>query len=484
MHLSRVPALLVFGLAAVHVAGAIAGDEQRPRNFVFFLIDDLGWTDVGCYGGQYYETPNIDRLAGQGMRFTDAYAACCVCSPTRASILTGKYPARLHVTHAIPIEGWRRLKEPPPLLPPTYVKNLPLDEVTIAEALKPAGYATGTFGKWHVCWDKAFYPENQGFDVNVGGNNMGNPGNYFHPYDGKWRMTRNHPWVRWHTVEGGAPGEYLTDRLTDEAVRFIEQNRNQPFFLYLPHYAVHTPIQAKKEIIAKYEAKPKDQHHNNVKYAAMIDSVDQSVGRVLKKLEELGIAGHTVVIFTSDNGGHGRITSHHPLRGNKGNFYEGGIRVPLVVKWPGVVESGSVCSAPVTSTDFYPTILQIAGLPLRSEQHMDGASLMPLLRQSGSLKRDSLYWHFPHYIGAGHPDPATPVSVIRQGNWKLLENLEEDRLELYNLKKDIGETKNLAGEMPEKAMALQLALARWRVSAGAQMPTPNPSYQPAVDGSN
>jgi len=469
-------------MAALQAAGAIAGDEQRPPNVVFFLIDDLGWTDVGCYGSRYYETPNIDRLAGQGMRFTDAYAACCVCSPTRAGILTGKYPARLHVTHAIPIEGWRRLKEPPPLLPPTYVKNLPLDEVTIAEALKPAGYATGTFGKWHVCWDKAFYPQAQGFDVNVGGNNMGNPGNYFHPYDGQWRMTRNHPWIRWRTVEGGAPGEYLTDRLTDEAVRFVEHNRNQPFLLYLSHYAVHTPIQAKKEIIAKYEARPKDQHHNNAKYAAMIDSVDQSVGRVLKKLEELGIAERTVVLFTSDNGGHGSITSHHPLRGNKGNFYEGGIRVPLVVRWPGVVESGSVCSVPVTSTDFYPTILQIAGLPLRPEQHMDGTSLVPLLRQSGSLKRDSLYWHFPHYIGAGHPNPATPVSVIRQGDWKLLENLEDGQLELYNLEEDVGETENLVRKMPEKARALREELANWRGCVGAQMPMPNPTHQPSTEG--
>ncbi|MDP6633622.1 MAG: sulfatase [Phycisphaerae bacterium] len=471
------------GLGATLAAmiGSSAVGRQAPKkktNFIFFLIDDLGWTDVGCYGSRYYETPNIDRLARGGMRFSDAYAASCVCSPTRASILTGKYPGRLHITHAIPIQGASRLKGPLPLLPAIYTKNLPLEEVTIAEALKDAGYVSASMGKWHVCWDKGYYPEDQGFDLNVGGNNMGNPGNYFHPYQGSWRMTSKHPLIRWNTLPDGKPGEYLTDRLTDEAVKFIDKNRQRPFFLYLSHYAVHTPIQAKKKILAKYKKKPKAKRHKNAGYAAMIESVDQSVGRVLKKLDDLGLADRTVVIFASDNGGHGRITSHHPLRGNKGNFYEGGIRVPLIVKWPGVVKPGSQCPTPVISTDFYPTMLAMAGLPLRPEQHIDGKNIVPLLKQSGGLKRDALYWHFPNYIGAGHPNAARPCSVIRKGDWKLIEFLEDNRVELYNLKDDLSEKTDLASKMPDKANALRRMLEQWRKDANVQMPKPNPKYRP------
>ena len=288
--MKRTLALLLI-LAALPVGTASA----KPKlNVVLFLIDDLGWTDVGCYGSGYYETPNIDRLAQQGMKFTDAYATCCVCSPTRASILTGKYPGRLHITHAIPIQVAFRYKKPLPLLPAIYTKNLPLEEVTIAEALKDAGYVSASMGKWHVCWDKGFYPQDQGFDLNVGGNNMGNPGNYFHPYQGAWRMTPKHPLTRWNTLPDGKPGEYLTDRLTDEAITFIDKNRDRPFFLYLSHYAVHTPLHAKKKIIDKYKKKPATKHHRNATYAAMIDSVDQSVGRVMKRLDNLGIADRTV----------------------------------------------------------------------------------------------------------------------------------------------------------------------------------------------
>lgn len=445
-------------------------------NFVFFLVDDLGWTDVGCYGSDFYETPNIDRLARQGMRFTDAYAACCVCSPTRAAILTGKYPGRLHITHAIPIRGDLRLKGPLPLVSADYVMNLPLEEVTIAEALKDAGYVSAAIGKWHVCWDKGYYPEDQGFDLNVGGNNMGNPGNYFFPYEGAWRMTKEHPLIRWNTLPDGKPGEYLTDRLTDEAIGFIEKNSKEPFFLYLSHYAVHTPLHAKDDMIAKYERKPKSERHNNAKYAAMIESVDQSMGRVLETLENLGLDEQTVVLFASDNGGFGKVTSHYPLRGNKGNFYEGGIRVPMIVRWPGVVEANSECTVPVTSTDFYPTMLTMAGLPQRPEQHMDGVDLVPLLKQNGSVERDALYWHFPNYIGAGHPDPATPCSVIRAGDWKLIESFEDERLELYNLKEDLGETNNLAAEQPDRAGQLHEKLKQWRRDAAVQMPTRNPLY--------
>ncbi|NQT16139.1 MAG: sulfatase, partial [Planctomycetes bacterium] len=443
---------------------------------VFFLIDDLGWTDVACYGSDFYETPNIDRLAREGMHFTDAYAACCVCSPTRVSVLTGKYPARLHITHAIPIQGSSRLKGPLPLVPADYCKNLPLEEVTIAEALKPAGYLSASIGKWHVCWEGAYYPEHQGFDLNVAGNNMGNPGTYFHPYQGRWRMTRQHPWIEWRTIEGGSPGEYLTDRLTDEAIAFIAENRDRPFLLYFPHYAVHTPLQARLQLIEKYERKPRGEHHQNPVYAAMIESVDQSVGTVLRRIEKLGLAENTVVIFNSDNGGNGRVTSHHPLRGCKGNFYEGGTRVPLIVKWPGVVQPGSVCRVPVISNDFFPTLLEIAGLPLRPEQHVDGVSLMPLLKQTGQLESRPLFWHFPNYIGAKHPGAARPMSVVRSGDFKLLEFLEDNRVELYNLRKDLGEQHDLADTMPEQAAKLRRLLANWRTAAGVQMPRPNPAF--------
>ena len=277
---------------------------DRP-NIVFILTDDLGWTDLGCCGSTYYETPHIDRLAAEGMRFTDGYAAGCVCSPTRASILTGKYPARLHITAAIPVEGHLRLSSPPRLLPRPYCHNLPLEEVTIAKAFRESGYATAIVGKWHVCWDKEFFPEHHGFDVNIGGNGMGNPGSYFFPYKGQWRMTPNHPWVRWQTIHGGRPGEYLTDRLADEAIRLIKDYHAQrrPFFLYFAHYAVHSPLQAKTAMIAKYRGKRATPEHHDPVYAAMIQSVDESVGRVLQTLDELGIAKNTIVVFTSDNGG-------------------------------------------------------------------------------------------------------------------------------------------------------------------------------------
>ena len=457
---------------------SFGGAAENPRlNIVFILIDDMGWTDLGCYGSDYYETPNVDRLAQQGMKFTDAYAASCVCSPTRVSILTGKYPGRLHITHAIPIQGAERIKEPLPLLEAIYRKNLPLEEVTIAEALKPGGYVSASMGKWHVCWEKEFYPKAQGFDLNVGGNNMGNPGNYFYPYNGAWRMTKKHPMTRWNTLPNGKKGEYLTDRLTDEAIKFIDKNKARPFFLYLSHYAVHTPLQAPDKLIKKYKKKPVGKRHRNPVYAAMVESVDHSVGRIMSKLEQLGIADDTVVFFTSDNGGHGRITSHLPLRGNKGNFYEGGIRVPLIVRWPGVVKPGSQCKVPVISTDFFPTILEIAGLPSRPECHLDGVDMVPLLKGQRSIDRDALYWHYPNYIGAGHPGGARPCSVVRKGDWKLIESLEDNRLELFDLSKDLGETNDLAAVMPEKAGLLKNLLDDWRKKAGVQMPRINPDFQ-------
>ena len=306
---------------------------------------------------------------------------------------------------------------------------------------------------------------------------MGNPGNYFYPYNGSWRMTKKHPVTRWNTLPNGKPGEYLTDRLTDEALTFISKNKERQFFLYLSHYAVHTPLQAPQKIVNKFKQIPCGDRHNNPVYAAMIESVDQSVGRVMKKLKEVGIDNNTVVIFTSDNGGHGRITSHAPLRGNKGNFYEGGIRVPLIVKWPNVVELGSECNTPVMGTDFFPTILDIVGLKSRPECHIDGVNIVPLLKQKvDHLERDDLYWHYLNYIGAGHPGGARPCSVIRKGDWKLIESLENGQLELFNLKEDLGEKNNLALTLPRKANELLQALHTWRRDAKVQMPKPNPSF--------
>ena len=460
-----------------------AFEESQPPNIVVFMIDDLGYSDVGCYGSDYYETPHVDRLASEGMKFTNAYSASMVCSPTRASFLTGKYPGRLHITHAIPIEGHRRLKNTK-FMDADYTKNLPLEEVTIAEALKPYGYRSAAIGKWHVSWDEGFYPEHQGFDVNIGGNNMGNPGNYFCPYNGKWRMTADHPYVEWNVLPQCEEEEYLTDRLTVEAENFIDNNKDRPFFVYMQHYAVHTPIQARKALIEKYERKPVDtaKGHTNPKYAAMIESVDQSVGRILQKLKDLNLEDNTIVVFTSDNGGHGRITSNWPFRGNKGNFYEGGIRIPLIVKWPDLIKANSGNETPVITSDLYPTLLGLAGLPLKPEQHLDGIDLSRLLTKNEQVDRgDALYWHFPNYIGGGHPDGVGPCSVIRDADWKLIEYLDDGRMELFNLKDDPAETTDRADELPAKANELRQKLDSWRISVKAQSPRPNPEYRAALN---
>jgi len=467
--------------------GLSAGDgPARKPNFVFFLIDDMGWTDVGCYGSSFYETPNIDRLAAEGMRFTDAYAACPVCSPTRASILTGKYPARLGITQWI---GARQK-------PTRYGDHLPLEELTIAEVLKSNGYATGFVGKWHLAPRDSdsradFYPDRQGFDINIAGNHWGAPATYFYPYQkGKRTMETMPP--------GGTPGEYLTDRLTDESLKFLEANKDGPFLLYLSHYAVHAPLQSKQDLTEKYKAKAEKipeatspaflperdsvtrQVQDRPVYAGMIESVDQSVGRVLNKLDELGVAENTIVIFMSDNGGlstrpkkRNTSTSNLPLRAGKGWLYEGGIREPMIIKWPGVVRPGSVCSEPVTSTDFYPTMLEMSSLPLVPKQHVDGVSLLPLLKNEGTLKRKAIYWHYPHYHGSGN----RPSGAVRAGDYKLIEWYENNRIELYNLKNDIGEKHDLSTEMPKKAAELRKMLHTWRKGVNAKMPVPDPEYK-------
>jgi arylsulfatase A-like enzyme len=465
-HSSAFLTLLVsFVLAGQFKLQAARADDPRPSppNFIFILIDDMGWKDLGCYGNTFHETPHIDRLAAQGMKFTQAYAAAPVCSPTRASILTGKYPARLHLTDFLTGRSDRPSQK---LLRPKALQYLPLEEVTIAKALKPLGYVSGSIGKWHL-GTEPYFPEKHGFDLNIGGTDTGSPpGGHFR--------------FRTPTLVARYASEYLSDRLTEEAEWFIENNRDRPFFLYLSHYAVHIPLQAKKPLIDKYQVKAAAMNAPcNPLYGAMVESVDDSVGRIMKKLENLRISDRTAVIFFSDNGGlsvqegpNTPATSNAPLRAGKGYLYEGGIREPLLVRWPGVVKPGSLCDVPVCSIDFYPTILEAAGLKPGSSPGIDGISLLPLLQQTGGWRRDTIYWHYPHYSNQG----GRPCGAIRQDNFKLIEFFEDGRKELYNLKSDAGEENDLSSNSPKQADELQAKLAAWRKSVNAQMPAPNPDF--------
>jgi arylsulfatase A-like enzyme len=416
----------------------------------------LGWADLGCYGNTYHQTPNLDRLAAQGMRFTDAYAASSVCSPTRSSILSGKYPAHNDLTIWLGGRSPAHAK----LLDATFATELALEEVTIAEALQAAGYATASVGKWHL-GGEPFYPEHQGFDLNVAGTSAGSPaGGYFLPN----KMN----------LPGAKKGEYLTDRLTDEALRFIEAHRHEPFFLYLPYHTVHTPIQGKKELVELYQRRMKPGGKNtNPTYAAMVHTLDENVGRIMETLDRLELAERTALFFFSDNGGYHRVTSNAPLRAGKGYSYEGGHREPLIVRLPGRVEAGSVSSVPVTSVDFYPTILELAGVEgdPRHNACLDGVSLVPLLEQTGAPKREAIYWHYPHYS----PQGGTPSGAVRVGDFKLIEFFEDGHLELYNLSEDLGEKTNLADAAPEMARKLHEMLVAWRERVDAKMPAPNPN---------
>jgi arylsulfatase A-like enzyme len=461
--------VLVFCLTTLPAEAA-----ETQHNIVLFLIDDLGWKDLGCQGSAYYQTPNIDRLAKEGVRFTDAYAACAVCSPTRAAVLTGKFPARLLLTNWLPDGRWSpqaKLREG------RFLRGLPVEEVTLAEALREAGYRTASIGKWHLGSEPFSLPEHHGFDVNIAGNAHGAPGSYFFPYAGDWKIPATDQRAVWNVLPDGQPGEYLTDRLTDEAVKFIRASNDKPSFLYFPHYGVHTPLQAKADMIAKYERVPEAQRQGKPEYAAMVESVDDSVGRVMATLRELGLDQNTVVIFTSDNGGFYNATSNAPLRANKGAYYEGGIRVPLILKWPGVTKAGLVVNEPVTSTDLYPTCLAAAGLTERPNQHMDGLDLTPLLKGVGSVPRKSLFWHFPHYND--HPS-SVPSSVIRKGDWKLIETFDPEGIELYNLANDLGETNNLAVKETATTAELLRELDAWRVAVDAEKMLPNPDYDPSA----
>jgi arylsulfatase A-like enzyme len=464
--------LLLAALASLHAADGTAPGGKL--NVVLFLIDDLGWRDIGANGSTYYQTPNIDRLAREGVRFSDAYAACAVCSPTRAAVLTGKYPARLMLTDWLPSGRWNPKAK---LQSGRFLRGLPLEELTLAEVLRDAGYRTAHIGKWHLGSEPFSLPQHHGFDVNIGGNGHGAPGNFFHPYNGNWSIPTTPLRATWNVLPDGQPGEYLTDRLTDEAVKFIRENRSQPFFLYFPHYAVHTPLQAKPEVVAKYEKIPEAQRQGRPVYAAMVESVDDSVGRVAAVLRELGLEQNTIIIFTSDNGGFYNATNNAPLRANKGAYYEGGIRVPLIIKWPGVARAGHVSAEPVTSTDLYPTVLDATGLAPRPNQHRDGLNLRPLLAGGASLGRPAIFWHFPHYNE--HPS-SVPSSVIRRGPWKLIETFDPEGVELYHLADDLGETRNLASSQPARLAELRRELEGWRREVGAEMMRPNPDYDPTV----
>ena len=462
--------ILLVMLAPERLAGGETGSPQR--SIVLFLIDDLGWRDLGCQGSTFYRTPNIDRLAAEGVRFTDAYSACAVCSPTRAAILTGKYPARLLLTDWLPSGRWdpkAKLREG------RFLRALPVEEVTLAEALRDAGYRTASVGKWHLGSEPFSLPEHHGFDVNVAGNAHGAPGNYFFPYDGDWLIPATGLRAKWNVLPDGNPGEYLTDRLTDEAVKFIRDSREQPFFLYFPHYGVHTPLQAKGEVIDEYQSVPEAERQGKPTYAAMIESIDDSVGRVLTTLQELDLEENTVIIFTSDNGGFYNATSNAPLRANKGAYYEGGIRVPLIIKWPGHAEAGRVVNEPVISTDLYPTCLAAAGQPLRPNQHLDGVNLQPLLDGEAGIEPRSLFWHYPHYNT--HPS-SVPSSVIRKGPWKLIETFDPEGVELYHLAEDLSETTSLVATEPGIVETLRSELSRWRLDVRAEMMQPNPDYDP------
>jgi arylsulfatase A len=448
--------------------------DSGKGNVILFLIDDLGWRDIGCQGSDYYQTPNIDALAREGVRFTQAYSACAVCSPTRAAILTGKYPARLLLTDWLPAGRWNpkaKLREG------RFVRGLPVEEWSLAEAFREAGYRTACIGKWHLGSEPFSLPEHHGFDVNIGGNAHGAPGSFFYPYEGNWLIPSTDIKAKWNVLPDGIEGEYLTDRLTDEAVRFIRENQERPFFLYFPHYGVHTPIQAKPGTATRYEQIPEDRRQGMPEYAAMVQSIDESVGRVMHLLDELRLTEKTTVIFTSDNGGFWKATQNTPLRANKGAYYEGGIRVPLILRLPGVKQRGLVIDTPVISTDLYPTCLSAAGLPQIPNQHLDGLDLGPLIHgDRKTLDRSALYWHYPHYNE--HPS-SVPSSVIRKGRWKLIEAFDPEGLELYDLEQDVGEENNLALKQPEQTAELHRELIAWRNSIDAEMMRPNPNYDPA-----
>lgn len=452
-------------LASLGLVGCLATGGDAP-NVVLVVVDDLGWRDLGCTGSDFHLTPRIDRLAAEGMLFTQAYASAANCAPSRAALLTGLYPPRTGVyTVGTSARGRRDRRR---LVPIENELELGQGFLTVAEALRGAGYRTGAIGKWHLGVDPESGPRAQGFDVNVGGNLAGSLGTHFSPYSNP-------------DLPDGPAGEYLTDRLTDEAIAFVRDNQRQRFFLYLSYYAVHVPIQPRPDLLERHAARTPGALHDDPAYAAMVAAVDENVGRLLDALERFGLEDDTLVLLTSDNGGFGRHTRMDPLRGSKGMYYEGGIRVPFLVRWPRRVAPGSRCDVPVIGLDFVPTCLELTGAPWPADRPLDGESLVPLVTATGGLERESLFWHFPAYLESAGvtegPWRTTPCSALRKGDLKLLEFFEQGRLELYDLARDVGETHDLARERSAEALALHAELVRWRHSLGAAVPTvTNPAF--------
>lgn len=465
----------LLALSVLLVAASFCSQAARvgpAPNIVFFLVDDMGWGDLGCFGNTFHETPNIDTLCSAGMKFTRAYSACTVCSPSRAAILTGRYPARLHLTDWI--AGHK--KPYAKLSVPDWQMYMDHELITLPEALAEGGYSSQFVGKWHLMPHETpelcpeHTPEKHGFDGNVGGREWGQPkgpGKYFFPWD-------------MPNLDGGKKGDFLTDRLTDKAEEFLDTTGKKPFLLYMSYYGVHGPVMAKPEYVKKYKNKQKaapagTYSRPNPKYAGLLQSVDDSVGRIVKKLKAQGELENTIFIFTSDNGGV-RHESNGGLRGTKGTEFDGGTHVAAFVVWPDVTKPGSTCDTPIIGMDFYPTILEMADLPLKPKMHKDGTSLVPLLKQSGPIDRDALYWHYPHY------HKGLPHGIIQKNGWKLIESFEAGKLMLFNLNEDPNETNDLTQSQPEKANKMLKNLQAWRKSVGAQMMEPNPNYDPKRAG--
>lgn len=435
--------------------------DQKPEkpNILFIMIDDLGWMDLGCQGNPNVHTPHLDRFATQGIRFTDAYASAPVCSPTRAAVLTGLSPARLRLTNHLPHQD-RFTPDDSKLLPARMTDHLALDHITFAERLKDeAGYATAFIGKWHLYCNKdsQFGPLAQGFDLNIGGCSNGGPPTFFDPY-------------RIEFLKDRKQGEYLPNRLADETIDFMrtQTEKKQPFCLALFNYTVHWPMEAPESLLTKYKDRPLTGYHDH-RYAAMIEAMDAAIGRVLSELDTLGIADNTFVVFTSDNGPYGGVGDARPLRADKGHLYEGGIRVPLMVRWPGKITAGAETSEPVVLTDLYPTILEVAGLAPNPDSVCDGVSLVPFLKGQERPARESLFWHYPNF--AFHKSNRLG-SAIRTGNFKLIEFFDDQSVELYNLKDDLGEQNNLAESEPELVEQMRRQLHQWRSDCSAAMPRP------------